>query len=100
MTALAPHHYAMLHEESGISDAVIRTRGYRTISNAAELEPLNFAPAQRRAPGLLLPLWTTDGQNGTYIFRPDNPRVREDRRKKLPDGTYACLLYTSPSPRD
>ena len=98
MTALAPHHYAMLHEESGISDAVIRTRGYRTISNAAELEPLNFAPAQRRAPGLLLPLWTTDGQNGTYIFRPDNPRVREDRRKKLPDGTYAqqVIKYEQP----
>lgn len=49
VTALAPHHYVMLHDECGISDEVIRARGYLTIRDAAELEPLNFAPAQRRA---------------------------------------------------
>ena len=95
---LASHHYAMLHDESGIADAVIAARGYRTITDAAELERLGFAPAQRRAPGLLLPLWTTDGKNGTYIYRPDNPRVRENRRKKLPDGTCSqtAVKYEQP----
>ena len=98
MTALAPHHYALLHDGSGIGDEVIAARGYRTITTAAELEALGFAPVQRRPPGLLLPLWTTDGQNGMYIFRPDNPRVREDRRKKLTDGTYAqqVIKYEQP----
>ena len=47
---LAPHHYAMLHDESGISDEMIAARGYRTITAAADLERLSFAPVQRRAP--------------------------------------------------
>lgn len=97
-TTLAPRHYAMLHDESGIADEVIAARGYRTITQAAELETLGFAPVQRRAPGLLLPLWTTDGKNGTYVFRPDNPRVRENRRKKLSDGTHpqSVVKYEQP----
>jgi hypothetical protein len=50
---------------------------------------LGFSPTQRRVPGLLLPLWTTDGHNSLYVYRPDNPRVLEEKRKgKRPDGTY------------
>lgn len=95
---LFEHHYRMLAEASGIADEVITARGYRTVTDAAELEVLGFAPVQRRTPGLLLPLWTTYGQNGAYIFRPDNPRVRENRRKKLADGTYpqAVVKYEQP----
>ena len=91
---LNENHYRMLTEGSGISDEVIRARGYRTIREDPELRALGFAPAQCRAPGLLLPLWTTDGGsadggNGHYIYRPDNPRVYDDKsRKVLPDGTY------------
>nr|HMT21555.1 DUF3854 domain-containing protein [Promineifilum sp.] len=107
MTRLAPHHYAMLHDESGIADEVIAVRGYRTITDAAELRGLGFAPAQCRPPGLLLPLWTTDGDTryeirdtseeasklisrpSHFVFRPDNPRVFDEKsRGKLPDGTY------------
>ncbi len=82
-------HYRILSEESGISDEMIRAREYRSIVGDAELRELGFAPAQCRAPGLLLPLWTTDGGNGHYVYRPDNPRVYDDKsRKVLPDGTY------------
>jgi hypothetical protein len=78
---LAPDHQHTLAVESGISEAVIAARGYRTITEAAELRELGFAPAQCRASGLLLPLWTTDGQNGHYVVRLDNPRVVVDRKK-------------------
>ncbi|HPL79572.1 MAG TPA: hypothetical protein PKY40_11230, partial [Burkholderiaceae bacterium] len=72
---LSDAHLKMLRDESGIADAVIQARGYRTIDDPAELRKLGFAPSQCRAPGLLLPLWTTDGQNGMHVYRPDNPRV-------------------------
>ena len=121
---LNAEHTRVLREESGISDEVIRQRGYRSISQAAELRALGFAEAQCRPPGLLLPLWSTDGKKGpgsrgqgpgeegsalepgtwnlepaSYVYRPDNPRVVEDRRKgKLPDGTYQqrVIKYEQP----
>ncbi len=86
---LSPQHLIMLRDESGISDEVIQARGYRTVTDPKELEVLGFSPTQRRVPGLLLPLWTTDGHNSLYVYRPDNPRVLEEKRKgKRPDGTY------------
>ena len=96
---LSPRHLKMLREESGISDAVIEARGYRTITNVKELEAIGFPPAQRRVPGLLLPLHATDGTQPIAIYRPDNPRVIEQKRKrKNPDGTYPnkVLKYEMP----
>lgn len=95
---LSSHHLQMLQIESGISPAVIAARGYRTVHDAAELASLGFAPRQRRTPGLLLPLHTTDGRQALHIYRPDNPRVVENRRKRNPDGTYAqkVIKYEQP----
>lgn len=87
MNNLDPHHAESLRQ-SAITEAVIAARGYRTVTDANELTRLGFAPAQRRVPGLLLPLWTAEGKNGVYVYRPDNPRVAEDKRKKNPDGTH------------
>ncbi|MBI1879863.1 MAG: DUF3854 domain-containing protein [Chloroflexi bacterium] len=34
-------------------------------------------------------MWTTDGRNGFHLYRPDSPRVFDDKsKKKLADGTY------------
>lgn len=85
---LSSNHLASLKDESAISDDVIAARGYRTVTDKNELTDLGFAPSQCRVPGLLLPLYTTDGQNGLYVYRPDNPRVIEDRSKREPDGRY------------
>ena len=86
---LSDTHYTMLAGGSGISDENIQARGYKTVIADSDLKALGFAPAQCRAPGLLLPLWTPDGSNGHYIYRPDNPRVYENKRSgRLPDGTY------------
>ena len=97
---LAPHHLAMLREKSGISDGVISTRGYRTISDPNELSSLGFSPVQCRVPGLLIPVHTPDGGNTLYAYRPDNPRVVEERnKKKRPDGTNPCKVIKYEMPK-
>ena len=65
---------------SAISDTVMQARGYRTVTDATELQRLGFAPGQCRVPGLLLPLHTTDGSQSVFVYRPDNPRVVEDKK--------------------
>ena len=97
---LAEKHMQTLSKGSSISEDVIAARGYRTITVAAELEQYGFAQSQRRAPGLLLPLHPTDGGQPTlYVYRPDNPRERRDRKTdkrqvlkyELPRGTRTRL---------
>jgi hypothetical protein len=84
---LTQQHYAML-KASAISDEVIKERGYRTIINSKDLQALGFSPVQERVPGLLLPLHSTDGQTPLYVYRPDYPRVIEDKKHREADGQY------------
>ena len=84
---LIPEHIKMLKEESGISDAVIKARGYTSVNEPSRLKELGFSPRQCRA-GLLVPIWTTDGQNNLNILRPDDPRIIENTKKKNHDGTH------------
>lgn len=60
--SLSPQHLSMLRDESGITEAVISARGYRTVTQETELVRLGFAAAPHLLPGLLLPLHTTDGR--------------------------------------
>ena len=94
---LSPKHKSIL-KDSAISDDVIDARGYRTVINSAELRELGFSHNQCRVPGLLLPLWTTDGSIGTHVYRPDNPRVVENKEKKNADGTHpqGVIKYEMP----
>jgi hypothetical protein len=69
---LSLKHLQMLQEGSGISQEVIRARGYRTVEQTSELTVFGFAPSQQNSqqiPGLLLPVHTTDGGNGLYVYR-------------------------------
>ena len=84
--SLSENHFKMLVEESGISEAVLQERGYRTITSEGDLVQYGFSPAQRRVPGLLIPLHTTDGKIGLHVYRPDSPRTYEDRSKREADG--------------
>ncbi|MFC2016728.1 DUF3854 domain-containing protein, partial [Chloroflexota bacterium] len=68
-------HFRHLHEGSGINADVIKERGYRSILGKAELEKLGFASSQRRVPGIIVPLWSVDGKEAGYQFRPDHPRT-------------------------
>ncbi len=67
-------HYRHLADGSGINPEVIKERGYRSISGKLDLEKLGFAASQLRVPGILIPLWSVDGQEARYQFRPDHPR--------------------------
>ena len=84
--SLSDKHLKILTDESGISEQVIRDRGYRTITSEGDLVQYAFSSAQRRVPGLLIPLHTTDGKVGLHVYRPDNPRTYEDRAKRDSDG--------------
>jgi hypothetical protein len=81
---LSAQHLAMLRDGSGISDEVIRARGYRTITYHKDLAALGFSDVQRRTPGMLLPLWATDGGQPFAICRPDSPRQVATAPKKDP----------------
>jgi len=99
VAGLSSEHYKTLSEGSGISDEIIRRRGYRTITDSSELAALGFARQQARVPGLLLPVHCTDGSNGFAVYRPDIPRVAEDRRKRNPDGTFKQRLIKYEMPK-
>ena len=73
-SAVSEGHWQTLCQESAIRPEVIAERGYRTVTDAAELATLGFAPAQRRAPGLLIPVFGPDGSLALHQFRPDSPR--------------------------
>jgi hypothetical protein len=68
-------HLSHLKEGSGLSFDVIRERGYRSLLGKSELEKLGYTPAQQRVPGILIPLWSVDGKEAGYQFRPDHPRT-------------------------
>ena len=87
LPGLSQQHYEMLIA-SAISEDVIKERGYKTITNEKDLRPLGFSSSQERVPGLLLPLHSTDGQTPLYVYRPDSPRVIEDKKQRESDGKY------------
>jgi hypothetical protein len=74
---LLENHFSHLHNGSGISPEVILERRYKTIMGKAQLESLGFSKAQQRTPGVLIPLWTVDGKQVGYQYRPDNPRFSQ-----------------------
>jgi len=72
---LLTDHFLHLNDGSGLSIEVIKERGYRSLLGKSELEKLGFTPAQQRAPGILIPLWSVDGKEVGFQFRPDHPRT-------------------------
>src|SRR3989338_6873106 len=72
---LLTDHFRHLSEGSGISPEVIKERGYRSLLGKSELEKLGFTPAQQRAPGILIPVWSVDGKEVGCQLRPDHPRM-------------------------
>ena len=75
---------------SAIADPIARERGYRSITDPAELAAFGFADYQRRVPCLLVPLWSPGGQRTLVQIRPDEPR--SDRKKS---GKY--IKYETPA---
>jgi hypothetical protein len=88
-----------LIDESGIAPEVIAQRGYRSIHSAdgySVLKPLGFGRQQALTPGLLIPVYGTDGQTSPvlYTYRPDDPRHGRDGKPvkyELPKGASVRL---------
>lgn len=84
LQVLLPHHLEMLTKASAIDPMVVYERGDISIEGAegySLLKSLKFSRAQaNNLPGLLLPLWTTDGQQSLSIYRPDTPRLDKEGR--------------------
>jgi hypothetical protein len=91
---LDPKHRELLECESGISPEVIAERGYFSVHTRREFILLGFKHSQWAGPGLVLPLWATDGSNPLYVYRPDDPLVEENgtiRKYILPAGSKMRL---------
>jgi hypothetical protein len=62
----------MLFEESGIDQGVAEERGYYTARKRSEV-PDEFPEWQRRL-GIVIPMYSPDGETVGYQLRPDRPR--------------------------
>jgi hypothetical protein len=71
-TPLSEKHRTMLEEESGISPEVIVARGYYTAFRRADV-PAVFSEKQRKL-GLVVPLYSPDGETVSYQLRPNKQR--------------------------
>jgi hypothetical protein len=80
--ALSPEHRHMLTVESGLTDAVIAGRGYRTVTRKAELKDLGFSETQHQVPGLLIPIYNAHGEVSLYQTRPNCPRIKKGKHIK------------------
>src|SRR5829696_5489564 len=69
---LSDSHRRMLFEESEIAPEVAAERGYYTARRRSEV-PEVFKNYQRRR-GLVVPMFSPDGETVGYQLRPDNPR--------------------------
>jgi hypothetical protein len=73
----------MLYDESGIDPGVARERGYYTARRRSEV-PESFKNYQRRG-GLVVPMFSPDGETVGYQLRPDRPR-RGGPKYEAPEG--------------
>lgn len=81
-------HYAQL-QASGLTSAVIKARGWRTVTDAADLAALGFADYQCLVPALLGPIHSPRGNVVGYQIRPDSPRIDKKKQKPVKYETQA-----------
>lgn len=90
---LSDEHKKTLIEESGISEEVADSRGYRTVDKKVELESLGFSKAQRNVPGMLIPIWGPNGEIVLYQYRPDEPRIKDGKPVKYETPSGSRMVF-------
>ena len=91
---LSKEHCTMLSKESGIKPDLVKARGYRTVTDAAELKKLGFSPKQQNVPALLIPIYSPTGEVKLYQSRPDTPRLNDKGKPvkyETPAGSHMSL---------
>jgi hypothetical protein len=82
----------MLFEKSGIDPAVAAERGYYTARRRSEV-PEVFKEYQRK-PGLVVPMFSPDGETTGYQLRPNHPIKRKNGsapKYETPAGSHITL---------
>jgi len=90
---LLQKHLDHLHA-SGISNDVIKERGYESVLGKVRLADIGFSSVQQRPTGMLIPLFAPDGSLAGYQYRPDEPRVNTRQKGvkyEIPTGTSLRL---------
>jgi len=80
---LSDAHRRTLYDESAIDPGVARERGYYTARRRSEV-PETFQDYQRRV-GLVVPMFSPDGETVGYQIRPDRPR-KGGPKYETPEG--------------
>lgn len=96
---LLTDHLHHLQDGSGISLEVMQERGYKSLLGKSELEKLSFSRAQQRTPGILIPLWSVDGKQAGYQYRPDHPRLSQKGRPIKYENPYGSSVHLDCPPR-
>ena len=92
--SLLPHHQQLL-DASAISKEVADARGYWSASKPAELNGC-FTGAQKRAPGLVIPVHDAFGQQPFCQLRPDRPREKDGKPLKYETPASARMVLDVP----
>jgi hypothetical protein len=94
---LLPQHQTLI-DASAIAPEVAAARGYRSVTDPADLRALGFADYQATVPGLLIPMTDAFGQNGYHQYRPDTPRQGKDSKPiKYETAAGARLVLDVPA---
>jgi hypothetical protein len=91
---LLPHHRRMLEADSAIAPEVIAERGWFSVTEGKDLEPLGFGRTLRYAPTLAVPIHgVIPGEPPWYMHRPDETPIKEGRPRKylIPSGRKLSL---------
>jgi Domain of unknown function (DUF3854) len=91
---LQPHR-DLLHA-SGISDEVIKERGYESVFGKKRLIDASFSLAQQRPTGILIPLFAPDGSPAGWQYRPDTPRIKDGKPLKYETPSGANIRLDVP----
>ncbi len=94
--SLLSAHFEQLRTGSAISSAVIKERQYESTLGKKRLSDLGFNLSQRRAPGIIIPLWGVNGQQVGYQYRPDYPRTLRDRTTKYENQPGSSIRLDVP----
>jgi hypothetical protein len=92
---LLPKHATLL-VASAISHTVAVDRGYRSVTEKAEMRSLGFSETQALVPALLLPVWDVTGRIALYQARPDRPRIESGKTVKYETVAGARMAIDVP----
>ncbi len=79
---LHEHHRKMLVEDSAIAPEVVEERGCYTVTTKSELGRKGFGRSQQGVPGLMFPIHGPTGEQPFGLYRPDDPRVLDGKKRK------------------